>query len=54
VRFVPPGKPRQWRVVVVESGEAIRIAEQQRIPDAQLVTRSLAVAHGWGLSRPVS
>jgi hypothetical protein len=33
VRFVPRGKPRQWRVVVVELGEAIRTAEQQRIPE---------------------
>jgi hypothetical protein len=50
VRFVPRGKPRQWRVVVAESTEAIGMAEQQRIPDAQLVARIQALAHGWGLS----
>jgi hypothetical protein len=50
MRFVPRGKPRQSRVVVVESGEAIGTAEQQRIADEQLVSRIQAIAHARGLS----
>jgi hypothetical protein len=50
VRFKPRGKRRQWRVVVVESGEAIRTAEQQGIADAMLVARIQSLAHAWGLS----
>jgi hypothetical protein len=44
------GKPRQWRVIVAESAEAIRTPEQQQLPDAQLVAGIQALAHAWGLS----
>jgi hypothetical protein len=48
----PRGKPRQWRVVVAESGEAIRMAEQLRIPDEMREARIQAVAHLWAPVRP--